>query len=177
VSPAVPEVRTERLLLRGWDPERDLEPMAAMNADPEVMRYMKTGTPLDDEETAESIARWMRRWDEQGFGLWAVERLEDGRLIGRIGLTMPLDFPHLLPVVEVGWLIDRALWGQGYATEGALASVEFGWSQAGLDRVISLIKPGNAASIGVARKLGMHEIEGTESEGAGRVKVFELMRP
>jgi RimJ/RimL family protein N-acetyltransferase len=177
VSFEVPQVRTERLLLRGWEPSRDLEAMAAMNADPEVVRYLKTGTPIDDEETAESIARWTRRWDEQGFGLWAVERLEDGRLIGRIGLTMPLDFPQLLPVVEVGWLIDRPLWGKGYATEGALASVDFAWSQAGLDRVISIIKPGNAASIRVAQKLGMHEIEGTEDVDAGRVRVFELRRP
>ena len=176
-GPSVPEVRTERLLLRGWDLERHLDQMAAINADPETMQFIGGGKPSTREQSAAQMQRWIDRWAQNGYGLWAVELLEDERLAGWVGLNVPRDFPQLLPVVEVGWRLDRALWNRGYATEGARASVEFAWTTAGLDRVISLIHPDNIASIRVAEKLGMHDAGVAQSPEAGAVRVFELLAP
>jgi RimJ/RimL family protein N-acetyltransferase len=80
-----------------------------------------------------------------------VERKSDGVFLGRLGLYNPEGWPGL----EVGWAIDRAYWGNGYAPEGARAAIQFGFETLGVDRLISLIYPENANSIRVAQKLGM----------------------
>jgi RimJ/RimL family protein N-acetyltransferase len=171
----VPELRTERLLLRGWRLD-DLDAFAAIDADPEVMEFIKDGRPRTRDESAASLHRFMARWEQNGFGLWAAELLDGARLAGWIGLSVPEDFPQLLPAVEAGWRLDRALWGQGLATEGARASVAFAWDELDLDRLISIIHPDNFASIRVAVKLGMRPAgEATSQEGVV-VRVFELLR-
>jgi RimJ/RimL family protein N-acetyltransferase len=93
-----------------------------------------------------------RDWEEHGFGRWAVEERESGRLLGHAGLGVH----HLWPGdPELGWGIDPERWGLGYATEAAAAALEHAWSL-GIARVVSLIHPDNAASLRVAEKLGEH---------------------
>lgn len=149
------EIHTPRLLLRRWHEDDDLVPMAEIHADPEVMRWIRDGSVLDLEQTAESIERWEEEWDEEGFGLFAVELLASGELIGFVGLSVPGFLPEVLPAVEIGWRLGTPFWGQGYASEAAQAVLEFALTDRGLDRVISIARIGNDASENVMRKLGM----------------------
>jgi RimJ/RimL family protein N-acetyltransferase len=89
---AAPVLETERLWLRGWQPS-DSEPYAAMAADPEVMRYV--GGVLDPVESWRQMALFAGHWALRGYGLWALERKEDGALIGRAGLWNPEGWPGL----------------------------------------------------------------------------------
>ena len=152
-----PSVETERLLLRPWRPAEDLDALAAINADPAVMRWVAPNRPLRREETADFLDRVIRHWDEHGFGLWAlVPRLEAGAgCIGFVGLAIPSFLPAVLPTVEVGWRLASAWWGRGLATEAARASVEFGFERLGLRSIVSIVDARNERSLRVAEKLGM----------------------
>ncbi|MET8586333.1 GNAT family N-acetyltransferase [Streptomyces collinus] len=148
------EIRTPRLLLRTWHDD-DLVPMADIHADPRVMRWIGDGSVRDLELTAEDIERWEEEWDEEGFGLFAVELLASGELIGFAGLSVPEWLPEVMPAVAVSWRIGSQFWGQGYASEAAHATLEFALQDRGLDRVISINRVGDNASENVIRKLGM----------------------
>ncbi|MFF8957725.1 GNAT family N-acetyltransferase [Streptomyces sp. NPDC014894] len=160
------EIRTPRLLLRRWHDD-DLVPMAEINADPEVMRWIDDGSVLDLEATAEAIERWEEEWDEEGFGLFAVELLASGELIGLTGLSVPEFLPEVLPAVEISWRLGRSYWGQGYASEAAHATLEFALQDRGLDRVIAISRPADDASENVLRKLGMTQERETEDPRHG----------
>jgi RimJ/RimL family protein N-acetyltransferase len=122
-SAAVPQLRTERLLLRGFE-DRDRVAHAAMNADPEVMHHFPA--PLDAAESDAMLERMAAHWSEHFFGLWAVERRSDGAFLGFTGLTRPSFEAHFTPAVEVGWRLAREAWGHGYATEAAEAAFATG---------------------------------------------------
>ena len=139
------EIETEKLLLRRWL-EEDLEPYARLCADPEVMRFIGNGSTLNREQSAEQVSRFVRHWDERGFGLWALEEKESGAFIGFAGLSYQEDWPEGEHKTEVGWRLDRAFWGRGLATEAAKASVTYGLETLGLERIISIIQLGNTAS-------------------------------
>jgi RimJ/RimL family protein N-acetyltransferase len=145
-------IETERLLLRDWRPA-DAEPFAALNADPEVARYLRG--PMTREDSDELIARIRAHWDEHGFGLYAVEVKDSGTFAGFAGLAIPSFLPEVLPAVEVGWWLAREHWGNGYATEGARACLAHGFGELGLEQIVALIDPGNRASVRVAERLGM----------------------
>jgi RimJ/RimL family protein N-acetyltransferase len=142
-------LRTERLLLRQFR-EDDLEAYAAICADPEVMRYLGEGKPLSRSEAWRQMAMILGHWTLRGYGLWAVEERASGALIGRIGFFEPEGWPGF----ELGWMLRRTSWGKGYATEGAGCALAHAFTVMGRERVISLIHPGNRASIRVAERLG-----------------------
>jgi RimJ/RimL family protein N-acetyltransferase len=150
---AIPELRTARLLLRGWRDE-DREPFAAMNADPEVREHFPGGAMTRDESDA-LIDRFLERWREEGHAPWAVERLEDGAFIGFIGLLSVHFEAPFTPAVEVGWRLARPSWRHGYATEGGAASLRWGFEVLGLSEVVSFTTPGNVRSRAVMERLGM----------------------
>jgi RimJ/RimL family protein N-acetyltransferase len=145
---------TNRLRLRRWRAE-DLEPYARINADPEVMRFIAGGVPKTREECAADLAYVEAHWERHGFGLWAAELKASGELIGFVGLSEPTFIPELIGSVEVGWRLGREHWNQGLATEGARASLDAAFCELELDEVVSIIDPGNHASVRVAEKLGM----------------------
>jgi RimJ/RimL family protein N-acetyltransferase len=145
---------TERLTLRGWRPD-DLDVLAAMNGDPEVMRYIMDGSVRGREQSAVGLRKMMAHWDEHGYGLFAVEVRETGELIGWAGLAVPEFLPEVMPAVEIGWRFGRRFWGQGYATEAAAAALWFGFADRGLDRVVSIRHVGNDRSARVMAKLGL----------------------
>jgi RimJ/RimL family protein N-acetyltransferase len=148
----VPTIATERLLLRSWT-EEDREPFAAMNADPEVMRFM---TRVLDRSTSDALVdRIVAGWAANGFGLWAVERRSDARFIGFVGLSRPTFDAPFMPAVEVGWRLARDAWGVGYATEGGAASLRYGFEVLGLDEIVSFTSALNAPSRRVMERLGM----------------------
>jgi ribosomal-protein-alanine N-acetyltransferase len=147
-----PELKTSRLLLRRWR-KTDLEPFAALNADPVVMEHMPT--VLTSRETALWIARIELGFEEYGFGLWALEHGATGDFIGLTGLSVPRIEAHFTPAVEVGWRLAREHWGNGYASEAAAAALGFGFSESRLDEIVSFTVPANTSSIKVMERLGM----------------------
>ena len=147
-APRVPTLETARLRLRPFEPG-DIDAYAPMVGDAETMRFIGGG-PQTRLEADRSLAFLRDHWERMGFGLWAAEEKATGALVGRIGLLQPDGWPGL----EAGWLVARARWGEGFATEGGRASLEWGFARLGADRILSLIRPENAASIRVAEKLG-----------------------
>jgi RimJ/RimL family protein N-acetyltransferase len=152
-SVAVPEITTERLRLRGWQ-DADREPWAALNADPEVMAHFPT--TLSRATCDRLVDLTMDGWAENGFGLWALERVGDGAFLGFTGLSRPSFEAHFTPAVEVGWRLARHGWGHGYATEAARAALEFGFETVGLDEIVSFTVPANVRSRAVMERIGMH---------------------
>ncbi len=147
--PEIPELRTARLLLRPFR-EGDLDAVAAMCADPEVMRYLGDGRTLDREDAWRQMAMFLGHWALRGFGNWAVQELDGGAYAGRVGLHYPEGWPGR----EVGWVLGRQHWGKGYATEAAGAVLDHVFGALGWPRTISLIYRDNARSIRVAERLG-----------------------
>jgi len=125
-----------------------------INADPEVMRYLRPG---GRPESLAQSQRFAAHWEEHGYGLWAL--WADGALVGFAGLSIPYHFPAVLPAVEVGWRLRRDAWGCGYATEAGRAAVTHGFATLGLDEIVSLIHVDNARSLAVAERLGLRERE------------------
>ena len=146
------DLRTERLLLRNWRDE-DFEPFAALNADPEVMRYFPA--PLTREESDRLANRARAAIETHRWGLWAVEVLSDGAFIGFVGLWDRRGSAHVVPAVEVGWRLAREHWGRGYATEAARAAVTYGFGEVGLDEIVSFTSVVNLPSRRVMQRLGM----------------------
>ena len=147
---ALKQLETARLRLRPWR-ERDLDELHRIALLPDVYRYL-TGQPPTEDETAAQLDRFRRHWDEHGFGLWAVEERSTGRFVGRIGLAYHRLWPN---DPEVGWKLDPAVWGRGYATEGGAASLAYAFETLGVDRVVSIVHPQNVRSIRVMERLGL----------------------
>jgi RimJ/RimL family protein N-acetyltransferase len=149
---AYAELRTERLVLRPWRDE-DLAAFAALNADPRVMEFFpKTYTP---DESAEGMARIRGHFATHGFGLWALQRLEGGPIIGMAGLAVPHFQAAFTPCVEVGWRLAVEHWGHGYATEAARAALAFGFRGLNLPEIVSFTTVHNLRSRRVMERLGM----------------------
>jgi RimJ/RimL family protein N-acetyltransferase len=165
----IPTLRTERLVLRPFR-EEDLDPWATIVADPEIARYI--GGVRSREEAWRTIATYLGHWMLRGYGQWAVERRLDGRFIGRAGLWFPEGWPEL----EVGWTLDRAVWGEGFATEAGRAAIDWGFAELGLSRIASVIAPDNARSRAVAVRLGMDLDREVELEGRPAV-LYACDRP
>ncbi|WP_194897361.1 GNAT family N-acetyltransferase [Catenulispora pinisilvae] len=145
------ELRTERLLLRRWQ-QSDLEPWAAMNADPLVREHL--GEVMTREQSDESVARFQEEFDARGYGWFAVEVGQTGEFIGFAGLD-EVDEEMPFGGVEIGWRLARAAWGHGYATEAARAVLAFGFDTLDLPEILALTTVGNVRSQAVMRRLGM----------------------
>lgn len=147
-------LETPRLLLREMT-QQDLPDLAQMLLDPAVMyAYEHTFTPREVEEW---LQRQQQRYAQYGFGLWAAVDRRTGEMIGQAGLTMQ-DCQEVL-VPEVGYLLKRRFWGQGYAREAALACRDYGLEVLGMEQVYSIIKTDNLPSIRVAEALSMKPVK------------------
>jgi RimJ/RimL family protein N-acetyltransferase len=145
-------IETNRLLLRGWRAS-DRAPFAALNADPEVMRYFPA--PLSREESDALVDRIEARFEEDGWGLWALEERTTGAFIGFTGLARPGFEAHFTPAIEVGWRLARPAWRNGYATEAARACAAFAFEELSVGELVSFTAVGNARSRAVMERLGM----------------------
>lgn len=146
-----PRIETPRLVIRPFT-RNDLEPLAAIFAHPEVMRFIGDG-PISEQETVEWLERWMPMVERTGYGHLAVTLRGTGAVIGRCGPVM-----RELPIgreIEISYLLARERWGCGYATEAAAAVRDYGLGELGQRRLVSLIAHGNSASEGVAKRIGM----------------------
>ena len=145
------EITTERLIIRGWR-EADLAPWAAMNADPEVRRYV--GPLLTFEQAAAWVLNYQDDLDRYGFGFWAVEIRASGEFIGFTGLNT-MDEGTPFSGVELGWRLARSARGRGYATEAGLAALRYGFDAVGLPEVVAVTMARNVRSQAVMRRIGM----------------------
>jgi RimJ/RimL family protein N-acetyltransferase len=143
----IPRLQTDRLVLRAFC-EADLDAFAAIMADPDVMTYL--GGPMIRANAWRAMATTLGHWALKGYGMWAVERKDDGALIGRVGMLQPEGWTGL----EIGWTLGRPYWGKGYATEAAACAMAYAFLTQPDERIVSNIDPGNAASEAVARRLG-----------------------
>jgi RimJ/RimL family protein N-acetyltransferase len=154
-------LETERLVLRRWT-EKDLEPFAAMNADPAVMEFL--AAPLTRAQSEAFVDRIERTFDERGFGLWALERKDTGDFVGFTGLfPVRADIPPK-GEIEVGWRLARPAWGHGFASEAARAACAFGFGPAGLDAIMSMTAAVNVRSRAVMERIGMTYDESSDFE-------------
>ena len=144
-------IETERLLIRKWDPVRDLDDALAIYGDAETMRFIPCGA-LDREQTQRFIGRMMERDETNGFGIWPVVLKSERRMIGECGITY---IPDHGTDVEIAWIYNKAYHGKGYATEAARAVMDYAFTEVRLPYIYALIERANAASIAVANKLGM----------------------
>jgi RimJ/RimL family protein N-acetyltransferase len=148
------QLETSRLILRRWQ-EADRAPFAAMNADPVVMRFF--AAPFTTEQSNETIDRYLAAFDREGLSFFAAILRDTGAFAGTIGLqTMRDVIPNLpQPAVEIGWRLTQASQGQGLATEGAFAVIDFAFHQLGLVEVVAITAIPNQPSRRVMEKLGM----------------------
>jgi RimJ/RimL family protein N-acetyltransferase len=145
----IPQLSTARLRLRAFT-LKDLDAWAAVCADAEVMRHIGTGGPVGRDVAWRHLAMYLGQWALLGYGVWAVQRQSDGRLIGSAGFLNPEGWPGC----ELSWMLAREAWGQGYAQEAASAARAYGRDALGLDDLISLIRPDNTRSTRLAERLG-----------------------
>ena len=145
-------VETERLVIRQWRDE-DVEPFAAINAEPEVRRYLGISGGRDESEAA--IGRQRDMQATHGHCFWALERKADGAFLGFCGLRPGVPGTPIASDVEIGWRLGHSYWGRGYAREAAEACIGWGFSTLCVPRVVSITVPANRRSWGLMERLGM----------------------
>lgn len=149
-------IETPRLILRDWK-EEDLQAFRELNSDKEVMGdFPKTYT---EEETDAFYKAIKKEFEECNFGLYAAEVKESSRFIGMIGFHRASFEADFTPCVEIGWRLKRDAWGKGYATEGAKACLEYGFTKLNFKEVYSFTAKINKPSENVMKKIGMHYVK------------------
>ena len=143
-------LETERLMLRNQQPE-DADVIAKMFGDAEVMRFIADGKTMPRSAAEQSISKWNDYERTHGFTSWAVIRKEDNALIGKCGFNYLPDKSD----IELSYMLDEPYWGNGYATEIAGATLEYGLNKLDLKRVVAIVYPQNSPSIRVIEKSGM----------------------
>jgi len=139
----------------------DADFLLRMMSDPLVMRFYPK--PADEKDVRDLINRMRTRYREDGCGLWLVVDRESGEPLGRVGLLR--QDVNGVDEFEVGYMIHRPFWRRGLATETATAVRDYAFKDRGLRRVVSLIRPDNMPSQGVARKLGMDVVGSWDHAG------------
>lgn len=147
-------IRTTRLVMRRWR-DADRAPYAEMNADPEVMRYFPA--TMDRVASDAHVDRIEERFEELGYGLWALEVAQTGEFIGFTGLNPVSPGIYCAGGLEIGWRLARHAWHHGYATEAATAARQVAFDGAGLAEIWSFTSILNEPSQAVMRRLGMTE--------------------
>lgn len=148
-----PDIITKRLRLRQWR-EEDIEPFSALNADPRVMEYY---TAVSSRAESEAFIKGaFEHIQREGWGLWAAALLQTGELIGFIGLDEVPSQMAIAPAIEIGWRLAFKYWGKGYATEGAMAVLQFGFEKLHLPEIVACTAVGNKRSRAVMERIGMH---------------------
>lgn len=153
IHTVAPTLITERLILDAHRLE-DFDDLAAMWADPAVVRYIGS-TPRDKEDSWGRLLRYIGHWKLLGYGYWAVREKNSGRYIGGIGFAdFHRDIQPALEVPEMGWTLITAAHGKGYATEALNAALVWAKENFSQDKVVCIISPDNRPSLGLAKKVG-----------------------
>jgi RimJ/RimL family protein N-acetyltransferase len=166
----IPTLETARLRLRAFG-EADTDAYFRLLQDPDVTRYIGDRAVPSREDVWRAIAGSLGHWILRGHGQWAVEERDTGDLVGRAGIINPEGWPG----PELGYLLGRAHWGRGYATEASGVAMNWGFEHHPFEELISLIDPENTASVAVATRLGETLQRETELRGH-RVLVYAVAR-
>ena len=150
---------TDRIQLRHWKDE-DRQQFARMNGDPLIMEYLPR--PLTEKDSNHLVDKFEKHFDKHGYGLYALERKEDGAFMGFTGLQKVGFKAGFTPATEIAWRLDYEYWGKGYASEAAREVLARGLSDLGLDKVVAFTVHDNTRSIGVMEKIGMKKVKGGE---------------
>jgi len=148
-----PAIRTARIILRGWR-DADLAPFARLTADPVVMEHFPA--TLDRQQSDALVERLADHIARHGFGFWALEIPGVVFCAGFVGLIHVPFSAAFTPAVEIGWRLDRACWGKGYATEAARAAARYAFAELKLTEIIAIAVPANIRSLAVMERIGMH---------------------
>jgi len=175
------KIETERLVLRR--PRlSDAKALHAAYGDPEVMRYIGEGQTMTPAKTKAWIEKALGRWKADGFGHFVIEK--DRKVIGRAGFlvwdpdewkTGTLAELGSHAAIELGWMLAQEHWGNGYATEAAIALRDYGFKELRFERLISLIAHGNDASVKVAERIGGRYVRDV-GRGDWKVRLFAVSR-
>ena len=147
---SIPTLHTPHLLLRAWTLE-DAEPWFTILQEEGILRYFPNQTPPSREKAEAYITHHLNDWRMRGYGHWAVVTKDDDQVVGWSGL----EYLPELNETEVAYLLSKRVWGRGYATEAARASVQFGFGPTGLEKIIGLVHPQNLGSVHVLEKCGL----------------------
>ena len=147
--------QSERLGFRNWI-TNDIEKMAAINADVDVMHYFPSTQTL--QQTAQFIERMQLSFNENGFCYFAVDKLETSELIGFIGLAEQKFEADFTPCIDIGWRLAKSAWNNGFATEGAKRCLEFAFNDLKLEKIVAMAPQINLPSINVMQKIGMKRV-------------------
>jgi RimJ/RimL family protein N-acetyltransferase len=158
----------------------DLDPLAAILADPEVWGF-EYGRGMTRLETEAFLSRQLDLWAQYGFGGCGVREVGRSEVIGVVGLSVPVVQHELVPDVTVGWRFSPTIWGKGYATEAATAVLDQAFTKMALDRVGCITNAENLRSVRVAERLGMTfmaEASVPSDDGTRMVtgKLFQIAR-
>ncbi len=145
-------IETARLGLRTWR-VADQAPFAVINANEQVMEYFPSR--MSWQQTQDYIDRIRQHFLQHGFGLYVVDELATGKMIGCVGFNKPTFKADFMPCVEIAWRLHPQVWGQGYATEAAQACLDYGWQTLGLEEVTSFTAIANKRSARIMQKIGM----------------------
>ena len=169
-------IHTSRLLLR-WPEPADAQALLEIHQDPEVLEQglvTLTAPPGGIDVALRNIDRMLRHWRRYGYGQWSVVERATEQVVGCVGLRHRDE----LSEIELGWIIRRSHWGDGFATEAAQAAIAWAWQTTTIDHIISLIRPDDARSMRVAEKSGQRfEREGIEPLSRERMVIFGMYRP
>ena len=143
-------IETPRLLLREMS-QNDLPALSQILQDEETM-YAYEGA-FSNEETQAWLDKNLSRYENDGFGLWAVILKNNSEMVGQAGITRQDIGGETAP--EIGYLFNRAYWKKGYATEAAVACKQYGFTKLGFNEMVSVIRDINIPSMNVAIRNGM----------------------
>lgn len=150
-----PNFTTERLSLRPIA-EEDIDGMAAMDADPDVIRFIGDGTIPEPVAHRQELTGWIDdSKDPPGMSMWSARALAKHERF--LGWVMLYPLPGWEPDVEIGWRFAKAAWGCGYASEAARAIMKHGFENVGLEKIVAVLDPENQRSRNVCERLGMRD--------------------
>ena len=164
-------LETDRLVLGPWQ-SSDWIAFRPIATDVEVMRYITGGVPWTDEGIQLFVNRQVELFFERGFCRWKLLLKPSQEMIGFCGVGFWGD--DLQP--EIGWWLARPYWGRGLATEAARVALRDAFERAGVDRIISIARPANTASIRIMEKLGLKLECKFEKDGVPLVR-YSIDRP
>ncbi|KIO76645.1 GNAT family acetyltransferase [Pedobacter lusitanus] len=147
--------RSARLGFRDWI-RADIEKMAEINADPEVMRFFPATQSA--QQTQEFIERMSAQFKEKHFCYFAADHLETGDFIGFIGLSVQTFEADFNPCTDIGWRLKKSAWQKGFATEGAKRCLDYAFDELKLEKINAMAPQVNLPSVNVMKKLGMKEV-------------------
>jgi RimJ/RimL family protein N-acetyltransferase len=152
-------IETERLLVRRFEPD-DVDSMAKIYGDPEVMRHVSIGV-LDRERTAALLEDYRRVQERHGLSGWAVAEKESGTLVGDVGFGVypPTGEP------ELGYTLAVEFWGRGYALEATRACITAAFAHLPYPRLVAKVQPDNERSLRLAERLGMRTVDTIAVDG------------